>query len=62
MNVVVGRTEGKELYRHVGVDIVVTVGGLDGVKVSILTRNAKDVGSIPALGRIFPSFITPMTA
>ena len=30
-----------------------------GVKVSTLTRNACDVGSIPALGVIFPIFIMP---
>ena len=40
---------------------MVTAGSLDGLMVSTLARNARDVGSIPALGTIFPIFITPMT-
>ena len=37
---------------------VLTAGNLGGVMVSTLAQNARDVGSIPALGAIFPSFIT----
>ena len=28
---------------------------------STLSQNARDVGSIPALGAIFPFFVTPIT-
>ena len=41
----------KELHSYVGV----------GVMVSTLAQNVIDVGSILALGTIFPVFITPMT-
>ena len=41
--------------------IVVTSGSLHGVMVSTLAQNARDVGSVPALGTIFPIFIKPMT-
>ena len=40
---------GKELHRHADMGIVVTSGSLRGLMVSILARNAKDVGSILAL-------------
>ena len=40
---------------------MITSGILGGVMVSILTWNARDVGSIPALCTIFPVFITPTT-
>ena len=52
---------GKELHRQVGVGIVVTSGKPMWCNGSTLAWNAKDVGSCPALGRIFPIFITPMT-
>ena len=39
------------------VGIALTSGNIG----STLARNARDVGSIPALGTIFPIFITPMT-
>ena len=48
---------GKELNRQVGVDRTVISRSLGGGMVS----NAKDVGSIPILGTIFPTYITPMT-
>ena len=34
---------------------------LDGVMVSTQARNSIDVGSIPALGVLFPLFNTPVT-
>ena len=40
---------------------VLMSGIVGGVMVSILAQHARDVGSIPALGTIFPIFITPMT-
>ena len=52
---------GKELHRQVGVGTVVTSGSLGGVMVNIPAWNARDVGSIPSLGTIFPIFITPTT-
>ena len=53
---VVGCTDlsGKELHRQVGLSSVVTAGSLDGVMVSTMTRNVRAVGSISALGAIFP--------
>ena len=41
-------------------DRMVTSGSLRGVVVSTLTQNARDVGSIPVLGIIFPIFVTLM--
>ena len=43
--------------------MVVTSGNLDGGMVStlVLVWNAKDVGSIPTLGAIFPIFLTTTT-
>ena len=38
---------------------MVASGNLGSVMVSTQVRNARDVGSIPALGAIFPIFITP---
>ena len=35
-------------------------GLLGGVMFSILAQNVRDVGMIPALGTIFPNFITPV--
>ena len=52
---------GKEPHRQVDVDSVVTSGSLGGVMVSTLAWNASDVDPIPALGAIFPIFITPVT-
>ena len=50
----------KELHRQVGYHgILLTSGSLGVVMVSTLARNARDVGSIPALGTIFTIFITP---
>ena len=45
----------KELHRQVGVGMLVKPGSLGGVMV----RNARDVGSIPTQGEIFPIFIIP---
>ena len=44
-----------------GVGRIGTPGSLGGVIVSIRAWNARDVGLIPALGNIFPIFITPLT-
>ena len=52
---------GKELHRQVGMGILVTSVSLGGVMVSILARNARYVGSIPAVGTLFPIFIIPTT-
>ena len=52
---------GKELHRQVVVDIVATSGSLCGVMVITLALNSTDVGSIFALGTIFPIFIIPAT-
>ena len=52
---------GKEPHRQVGMDSMVTWEGLGGEIISTLAQNARDVGSIPTLGIIFPIFITPMT-
>ena len=49
---------GKEQCRKVAVGRVVTSGSLGGVMVRTLAWNARDVGSIPALGTIFRIFIT----
>ena len=38
---------------HGELDSMVTVESLDGVMVSTLIQNARDVGSIPALGATF---------
>ena len=46
---------------HVVLGRVVTAGTLGGVMVSTLVRNARDVGSISALGTRFPMSITPTT-
>ena len=51
----------KESHRQVGVDIVVISGSPCGVMVITLAQNAKDMGSIPTLGTIFPIFITLTT-
>ena len=40
--------------RQVAVGRVVTLGTLGGEIISTLARNARDVGSIPILGAIFP--------
>ena len=42
-------------------DRVVTSGNLNGVMVITLAQDARDVGSISALGAIFPIFITAAT-
>ena len=45
------------LYKQVGVGIVVTSRNPHGVMVSPLAWNARDVGSIPVVGTIFPIFL-----
>ena len=52
---------GKKLLRQVGMGSVLTQGWLGSVIVSTLIQNAREVGTIPALGTVFPIFITPMT-
>ena len=47
------------VHRQVGMDIEVTSGKPMWCNGSILARNARDVGSSPALGIIFPIFVTP---
>ena len=51
---------GKELHRLVGMGIVVKSGSPCGVMISTLDWKGRDVCSIPALGTIFPIFITPV--
>ena len=51
----------KEPHTQVNVGIVMTSGSLYGEMVVHQPPNARDVGSSPALGTIFPIFITPMT-
>ena len=62
-NIVVACTDlcGKELHRQVGVGIVVTPGKPMGCNASTLAWNAREVGSSPALGTVFPIFIPPTT-
>ena len=50
---------GKKLHKQVGAGIVMTSRSLCGVIVSPLVLNARDVGSIPALGTIFPMTLVP---
>ena len=52
---------GKEPHRQVGVGRVVTPGSLGSIIVCTLAKDAGNVGLIPALGAIFPIFITPTT-
>ena len=52
---------GKEPHRQVGVGRVGTSGSLGGIIVSTLSQNARDLGSIPTLGAIFPISITLTT-
>ena len=52
---------GKELHRQDGVRMVVTSGKPTWCNRSTLARNARDVGSGPALGTVFLIFITPTT-
>ena len=49
---------GREPHIQVGMAISRNLGG---VMVSTLSLNQRDVGSIPALGTVFPIFTTPMT-
>ena len=49
-----------EPLRQVGVGRMMTSGSLDGVIVSTLACNARDVGSIHSLDTIFTMFIKPM--
>ena len=49
----------KESHRQL--NRVATSGTIGGVMVSILAQNTTDVGLIPALGTIFPIFITPLS-
>ena len=51
----------KEPHRQVGISMVQSSGTLYGVIVNILSWNARNVGSIPALGTIFPISMTPTT-
>ena len=48
----------KAAHRKVGMDSMVTSGILGGVMVSTLSQIARDVGSISALGTLFPIFNT----
>ena len=41
--------------------IAATSGSLTGVIISTQAQNTRDVGSTPAVGAIFPIFITPTT-
>ena len=50
----------KELQRHVDMGSMVISKSLEGVVSGTLVQNARDVGSIPALGTIFPIFVTLM--
>ena len=52
---------GKEPYRQVDKDRLVTSGTLGGIMVGTLARNARHVGSIPVVGAIHPIFINLMT-
>ena len=52
---------GKEPHRQVAVGRVVTLGSVGGVMISTMALNARDLGSIPSLGEIFPFFVTSMT-
>ena len=52
---------GTEPHWQVGMGSMMISGNLGGVMVSTLARNARHVDSIPALGTIFPIFITPTT-
>ena len=51
--VVCAELSGKKLHRQVGIGRVVTSGNLGGVMVITLTRNARDMGSIPTLSVLF---------
>ena len=50
-----------ELHKQMGMDRVMTSGSLGGTIVSTLTWNTIGVGTIPALGTIFPILIAPPT-
>ena len=50
---------GKEPHRQVSGGPIVTSGSLGDEMVNPLIQNARDLGSIPALCAIFPTFITP---
>ena len=52
---------GKEQHKQVCVDRVATSRSLGGLMASTPAWNARDVGSIPALGAIFPILITRTT-
>ena len=52
---------GKGLHRQVSMGIVVTLGKPTWCNGSTLARNARDVGTSPALGTVFPIFSTPTT-
>ena len=47
----------KKQHRQIGVRRVLTSGSLGDVMVRILAQNARDVGSFPVFGTIFPIFI-----
>ena len=50
---------GKEPHKEVDIDRVIASGSLGGVIVSSVARTAKELGSIPTLGAIFPTFTLP---
>ena len=45
---------GRLPHRQIGMDKVVILGSLGGVIFSTPAQNTRDLGSIPALGAIFP--------
>ena len=57
--VVCTNLSGKKPHRQVDMDKVVASRSLGGVMVSTLAWDARDLGSIPALGAMLPIFITP---
>ena len=52
---------GNEVHSNVIMGMVVISGCLGDPLVSTLAWNVRDVGLIPALGTIFPIFVTPTT-
>ena len=50
---------GQEPHRQVELGSMVTSGSLGGEMVSTWGQNTRYMGSIPALGKLFPIFITP---
>ena len=52
---------GKELHSQVGMGRLMISGNIADVIVSTLFLNARDVGSIPVVGAIFSTLLTPTT-